>query len=173
MKTDRLRELDLLRFVAAMAVMMHHFTGVRYYTPWHDATKVFPAASKVTGYGYLGVQLFFVISGFVILMSAWDRRPGDFAVSRFVRLFPAYWCAVGLVLFVYYATGLSSGYPVSKIGPLERVLPNLTMLQTGVGAPDSESVYWTLWIEIHFYALIALMVWRGINYSRALAFMGG
>jgi len=173
MKNDRLRELDLLRFIAAVAVMMHHFTGVRYYTPWRDATKVFPVAHKFTGYGYLGVQLFFVISGFVILMSAWDRRPGDFAVSRFVRLFPAYWCGVLLVLLVFFLTGESTGYPVSKVGPIERVLPNLTMLQTGIGAPDSESVYWTLWVEIHFYALISLLVWRGITYSRAMVFMGG
>jgi peptidoglycan/LPS O-acetylase OafA/YrhL len=173
MKTDRLRELDLLRFVAAVAVVLHHFTGVRYYTPWHDATKVFPTASKFTGYGYLGVQLFFVISGFVILMSAWDRRPGEFAVSRLVRLFPAYWFGVVLVVVVYLATGLSTGYPVSKVGPIERVLPNLTMLQTGIGAPDAESVYWTLWVEIHFYALIALLVWRGITYRRAVLFMGG
>ena len=172
MRTERLRELDLLRFAAALAVMLHHFTGVRYYTPWRDATKVFPDASKATGYGYLGVQLFFVISGFVILMSAWDRRPGDFAVSRFVRLFPAYWAGVGLVLFVYFATGQSTGYPVTKIGPIERVLPNLTMLQTGIGAPDSESVYWTLWVEVHFYVLIGLLVWRRITYSRALVFIG-
>ncbi|MCW2918980.1 MAG: Peptidoglycan/LPS O-acetylase OafA/YrhL [Actinomycetia bacterium] len=168
----RLSELDLLRFVAAAAVMLHHFTGVRYYTPWGDARKVFPELAPVTSFGYLGVQLFFVVSGFVILMSAWGRTPGEFAGSRFVRLFPAYWFSVVLTLLVFLGSGIAPGYPVSKEGPLLRLLPNLTMLQDGIGAPESEPVYWTLWIELHFYALIVLLVWRGVSYRGCVIFMG-
>src|SRR4051812_29624865 len=91
----RLRELDLLRFVAAAAVMLHHFTGVPAPEwPGGNARSICPGLGEVTRFGFLGVELFFLISGFVILMSAWARRVGDFAVSRFVRLFPAYWVSV-------------------------------------------------------------------------------
>ncbi|MCW2885178.1 MAG: Peptidoglycan/LPS O-acetylase OafA/YrhL [Streptosporangiaceae bacterium] len=167
----RLSELDLLRFLAAVAVMLHHFTGVRYYSPWGDARKVFPELAPFTSFGYLGVQFFFIISGFVIVMSAWHRTPGEFASSRFVRLFPAYWFSVALALLIYLGSGLASGYPVSKEGPLTRFLPNLTMLQDGIGAPESESAYWTLWVELHFYALVALLVWRGVSYRACVIFM--
>ncbi|MFI0350638.1 acyltransferase family protein [Actinomadura sp. 9N407] len=166
---DRLRVLDLLRFVAAIAVVTHHFTGV-YWEPWGgDSRLIFPSLSPLTRLGYLGVDLFFVISGFVILMSAWGRRPGDFAVSRVSRLFPAYWFSVVLALVVITATGLSDG----KQDILQRFFPNLTMLQEGLRAGSMENVYWSLWVELHFYALIMLLVWRGVTYARCMAFMAG
>jgi peptidoglycan/LPS O-acetylase OafA/YrhL len=170
----RLRELDLLRFVAASAVMLHHFTGVPAPEwPGGNARTIFPGLGEVTRFGFLGVELFFLISGFVILMSAWGRRVGDFAVSRFVRLFPAYWVSVSLSLAVYLAFRSYVPFGPGTDGPLRRFLPNLTMLQEGVGSQRMEVVYWTLYVELHFYALIALFVWRGITYSRCVAFMTG
>lgn len=168
----RLRELDLLRFVAAVAVMMHHFTGVPTGAWPQDARKVFPELNPAANFGYLGVELFFMISGFVILMSVWNRSVGDFAVSRVTRLFPAYWFAVVLAIVVYLTNGAAVDYGPGSQGPLLRFLPNLTMLQTGAGAPNMEVVYWTLWIELHFYVLIALFVRWGITYQRCVAVMG-
>jgi peptidoglycan/LPS O-acetylase OafA/YrhL len=170
----RLRELDLLRFVAAAAVMLHHFTGVPAPEwPGGNARTIFPGLGQVTRFGFLGVELFFLISGFVILMSAWDRRVGDFAVSRVVRLFPAYWVSVVLSLAAYLAFHSYVPFGPGTDGPIRRFLPNLTMLQEGVGSQRMEVVYWTLYVELHFYALIALFVWRGITYSRCVAFMTG
>jgi peptidoglycan/LPS O-acetylase OafA/YrhL len=172
--TRRLRELDILRFAAAAAVMMHHFTGIPAPEwPGGDARNVFPALGQVTHYGFLGVELFFLISGFVILLSAWDRRPGDFALSRFVRLFPAYWVGVTLSLLAYVALRSYVPFGPGSDGPLMRFLPNLTMLQEGVGSQRMEVIYWTLYVELHFYVLIALLAWRGITYGRCVAFMGG
>ncbi|MCO5973500.1 acyltransferase family protein [Actinoallomurus soli] len=170
----RLRELDLLRFVAAAAVMLHHFTGVPAPEwPGGSARKIFPGLGEVTRWGFLGVELFFLISGFVILMSAWDRRVGDFAVSRFTRLFPAYWVSVCLSLGAYLAFRSYVPFGPGTDGPVMRFLPNLTMLQEGVGSQRMEVVYWTLYVELHFYALIALLVWRGVTYGRCVAFMTG
>ena len=104
-------------------------------------------------------------------MSAWGRRPGDFAVSRFLRLFPAYWVGVTLSLAAYLAFNSWVPFGPGTDGPLMRFLPNLTMLQEGVGSQRMEVVYWTLYVELHFYALITLLVWRGITYSRCVAFM--
>jgi peptidoglycan/LPS O-acetylase OafA/YrhL len=170
----RLREIDFLRFVAAAAVMLCHFTGVPQGGAWpRGARPTFPELNPAATFGFLGVELFFVISGFVILMSVWGRQPSDFAVSRLVRLFPAYWCAVLLTVVVYFTTGASVTYGPGVDGVLRRFLPNLTMLQAGVGAPNMEVVYWTLWAELHFYALVVLLVWRGVNYRRTVTFMTG
>ncbi|TDC63155.1 acyltransferase [Actinomadura sp. GC306] len=162
---QRLSELDLLRFLAAVAVVLFHFTGFGGAGAWPEPSReVFPEISALTRFGYLGVDLFFVISGFVILMSAWGRGPGEFGVSRVVRLMPAYWVSVLLGLFVYALFRLGHGVP-------GLVVPNLTMLQGGLGVRNVDSVYWTLWIELHFYVLIAVLAAIGITYRSCIAFM--
>ncbi|MFB4296898.1 acyltransferase family protein [Actinomadura sp. NTSP31] len=161
----RLRELDLLRFLAATAVVLYHFTGFGGAGPWPEhAREVFPALGAVTRYGYLGVDLFFVISGFVILMSAWGRSPGEFGISRLVRLMPAYWASVLLGAVVYAVFRQGHGVP-------GLVVPNLTMLQGGLGVQNVDAVYWTLWVEMHFYVLAAVLAGIGITYRSCLVFM--
>ncbi|WP_329261676.1 acyltransferase [Actinoallomurus sp. NBC_01490] len=170
----RLRELDVLRFVAAAVVMLHHYTGVPAPEwPGGNARRIFPGLAPFTRYGFLGVELFFLISGFVILLSAWGRKPGDFVVSRFLRLFPAYWVGVLLSLAAYLAFDSWVPFGPNTDGPLKRLLPNLTMLQEGVGSQRMEVVYWTLYVELHFYVLIALFTWWGITFNRCVAFMTG
>lgn len=165
----RLRELDLLRFLAAVLVVLHHYVGR--VAGWGvENHHNMPFLAPVTHFGNLGVDLFFLISGFVILMSAWGRGVGDFAVSRVVRIFPGYWFGVILALVGFLAIGET---PMAEHSPLLPFLPNMTMLQMGIGVPDMEVVYWTLWVELHFYVLIALLVWRGITYKRCVAFMVG
>lgn len=162
---ERLRELDLLRFAAALAVVLYHFTGFGGAGPWPEpSAEVFPALGDVTRFGYLGVDLFFVISGFVILMSAWGRGPGEFGVSRLVRLMPAYWVSVLLGAVVYAVFRQGHGVP-------GLVLPNLTMLQGGLGLRNVDAVYWTLWVELHFYVLVAVLASIGITYRSCLVFM--
>jgi peptidoglycan/LPS O-acetylase OafA/YrhL len=160
-----MRELDLLRFLAALGVLLFHFTGFGGGGPWPEsAREVFPALGEVTRYGYLGVDLFFVISGFVILMSAWGRGPGEFAVSRVVRLMPAYWAAVLLGAAIYVVFRLGQGRPGV-------VLPNLTMLQGGLGVRNVDAVFWTLWVELHFYVLMTVLLTIGLTYRRCIMFM--
>jgi peptidoglycan/LPS O-acetylase OafA/YrhL len=164
-RRPRLRELDLLRFLAAIAVVLYHFTGFGGAGPWPEhAREVFPGLGAVTRYGYLGVDLFFVISGFVILMSAWGRSPGEFGISRLVRLMPAYWASVLLGAVVYAVFREGHGAP-------GLVVPNLTMLQGGLGIENVDAVYWTLWVEMHFYVLAAVLAGIGITYRSCLVFM--
>jgi peptidoglycan/LPS O-acetylase OafA/YrhL len=167
----RLRELDLLRFVAVGAIVLHHFAGVRS-TVWagRDAQKVYPELAPVAHFGYLGVQLAFLISGFVILMAVWDRNAGDFAVARFVRIYPAYWFSVLLSFGLFLACGAAVPYKDGD-SPVQRVLPNLTMLQDGMHVAPLEVVYWVLWVELHFYVLIAILARIGITYGRSVTFM--
>ncbi|MEU8798833.1 acyltransferase [Spirillospora sp. NPDC048819] len=164
-RRERLRELDLLRFLAALAVVLYHFTGFGGTGAWPEpAREVFPEIASLTRFGYLGVDLFFVISGFVILMSVWGRGPGEFGISRLVRLMPAYWVSVLLGAFVYAVFRQGNGVP-------GLVVPNLTMLQGGLGVGNVDAVYWTLWVELHFYVLVAVLAGIGITYRSCLIFM--
>jgi peptidoglycan/LPS O-acetylase OafA/YrhL len=165
----RLVVLDGLRLISALMVVLYHLThgaGVRD-RAWHAPSgRLFPGLSEVAAYGWLGVEMFFLISGFVICMSSWGRSVGEFAVSRVVRLYPAYWFAVvvttaTLALFPIFSTHLQWTH----------VLVNMTMLQSLMGVPDVDRAYWTLPVELLFYVLFALtVVHRGATYRRVVAF---
>ncbi|GAA3769503.1 acyltransferase family protein [Streptomyces chiangmaiensis] len=166
---SRLRALDALRLLAALMVCFYHYAGKNgdVVQSWHQspATK-FPTLSQFATYGSLGVQFFFLISGFVICMSSWGRSMGDFFRSRVARLYPAYWVAIVLV------TAASIILPV-VVEPLrsDEILVNLTMLQQPMGVPRVLGVDWTLWVELRFYAMFALfVVWRGVTYRRVVLF---
>src|SRR6188474_872611 len=86
---NRLYILDLLRFCAAVAVLCYHvFVDNR--GAWGtEAGQLFgDTIVRVSRYGWMGVEFFFVISGFVICMSCWGRSVADFFTSRVTRLVP-------------------------------------------------------------------------------------
>jgi peptidoglycan/LPS O-acetylase OafA/YrhL len=72
-----------------------------HYTARGEITS-FPLLAPLTQFGYLGVPLFFMISGFVISASAENRTPSEFVISRITRLFPAYWFGVAFTLIAIY-----------------------------------------------------------------------
>lgn len=164
----RLLLLDCLRLAAALSVVGYHYTAVFGSLFWGAPSRdVFPQLSAVTAYGALGVQLFFIISGFVILMSASGRTVGQFAASRISRLFPAYWAAVILAALLLLV--ISPG-ELNKVTWSDAAV-NLTMLQQAVGVKSLDGVFWTLWVELLFYLTIAFFLWRGMTYGRLLAFI--
>jgi peptidoglycan/LPS O-acetylase OafA/YrhL len=164
--TGRLRALDGLRFVAAAAVVAFHFTG-RDNPGWGESVReVFPTLSRLTVYGGFGPYLFFMISGFVVLMSAWGRPVPAFVASRVGRLYPAYWAAVVLVAAVLWIAPVVP--TLSEIG-LPGVVLNLTMLQPAFGVGHVDGVFWTLWVELKFYVLLALLGLAGFTRGRVLA----
>ncbi|MGK4580139.1 acyltransferase family protein [Kitasatospora sp. HPMI-4] len=168
----RLYALDGLRLIAALMVVLFHFVGYDNWggsLPWgtHNSV-VFPTAQPITAYGWLGVQLFFLISGFVICLSSWGRTVRDFAISRLLRLYPAYWFAVLVTSAVLI---LANGVHGSGLTP-SKIFSNLTMLQEPMGIGDIDPVYWTLWAEMRFYLLFAIIAAVGLTYRRVVAFCG-
>jgi len=163
----RLPVLDGLRLMAALMVALFHFTTINLADSWGTASNaiVFPGLTQVAWYGWSGVELFFMISGFVICMSCWGRSVSDFARSRLVRLFPAYWPAVLIT------TAVVTLWPVARdpIAPHD-MLVNLTMLNEPLKVPSADLSYWTLWAEARFYLLFALLVAWGLTLRRVLWF---
>ena len=142
---QRLNQLDALRGLAAMAVVLFHFST--------RLSELYPQAAPQAWslpMGHLGVNLFFIISGFVIFMTI-ERtaRPTDFVVSRVSRLYPAYWVAILLTFCITHALTLPG-----KTVPLTTALANGLMFHGFFRVPHVDGVYWTLEVELLFYALI-------------------
>lgn len=148
--SNRFRELDGLRGIAALAVVVSHYTGAYNSHFFED-----PPASFDFPQGAFGVQLFFLISGFVILMTAGRaKRPSDFVISRFSRLYPAYWASLAL------AVSLMAIWPIPGFPTDTRtVLVNLTMIQRWLLEPNVVDVYWTLAVEMQFYVLMIILLY--------------
>ena len=133
--------VDALRGVAALAVCLFHWEHFAFSTS-ND--------QQVFRFGLLGVELFFMISGYVILMVAMrETSVTHFIVARVVRLYPAYLISVLLTaVYVLYVGKYS----------LTAVLVNATMLQSFVAVPNITNPYWTLAFEITFYGLLAIVL---------------
>src|SRR5437763_8186172 len=103
----RFPELDLLRFLAACAVMLFHYTfrGPQI----HAWPASFLLLSQIFRYGYLGVNVFFILSGFVILLTAYEKDALAFTIARIVRLYPAYWLCVTLTTVAIIMCGNIGG----------------------------------------------------------------
>ena len=145
----RIYELDALRGIAAFAVVLYHF-----YQRYDQIYGHSFSFSNNISYGKLGVELFFLISGFVIFLSL-DRIKSrlDFPVARFARLFPAYWFAVILTFTSVAVFGLPGREATFGDAAL-----NLTMLQGYMRNVEAvDGVYWTLTKELSFYALMYLL----------------
>jgi peptidoglycan/LPS O-acetylase OafA/YrhL len=140
--------LDALRGVAAVMVMLFHYT-TRYEEKFGHTT----APAFTLPWGHLGVDLFFMISGFVIFMTL-ERtvRPRDFLVSRLSRLFPTYWVAV-----VFTFAVLAAFPQIHKDVAAVQAAQNLLMFHGLFGVAHIDGVYWTLEVELLFYWVMFLL----------------
>lgn len=141
--------LDILRILAALLVLVQHWSIV-------GLSDVFDSqiATSIFSYGFLGVDLFFFISGIVITRSALSSSARKFTVSRFARLAPAYL----VILLISIPVGIFTKdmrYEASSI------FSSLTFSEFVTQPPEDDLLIldsWTLWIEIQFYFTIALIL---------------
>ncbi|MBF0510766.1 MAG: acyltransferase [Candidatus Omnitrophica bacterium] len=161
----RIPELDVLRGLAALAVLCVHYTTSyteEYFPPY-------PTLFDFSKGGY-GVHLFFMISGFVIFMTLEKtKKPMDFFVSRFSRLYPAYWVAV-IITFCsvrFFHLPLPLGDVTNK-----EALVNLTMFQEWFDMRNVDRAYWTLTVELSFYILMfVLFLKKGLKHIEWLGLL--
>jgi peptidoglycan/LPS O-acetylase OafA/YrhL len=152
----RLRYIDSLRAIAAMLVLWVHVTE-KYKDIAAPGSGWVDELTRPINAGRLGVVLFFAISGFVIPFSIKlaHRYPvREFAVTRFFRLYPAYWLSIpfGVVTSAWIWGG--------SFSPSEFAV-NLTMLEYIFDVRPAIGLYWTLAFEFVFYVCCALLVLTG------------
>jgi peptidoglycan/LPS O-acetylase OafA/YrhL len=148
----RLNELDLLRFLAALAVVFFHY-AFRGYAKGDMSAMPYPLLAEPAKYGYLGVELFFMISGFVILMTASSNNLRAFFISRVVRLCPAFWVCCTLTFLITLAIGQPR-----YTADLYQYIINMAFLSDLLGVPQIDGVYWSLFVEIQFYLMISILL---------------
>ena len=150
--STRFYEIDFLRFVAAGAVVLFHYMFRGHVEGGYSPVSYAPF-DQYAQYGYLGVHLFFMISGFVILLTAMKREATQFVISRIVRLYPAFWAGLSFtaLMIVFFGGDLFS---IS----FSQYLSNLSMVDGYLGVEPVDGVYWTLLVEIKFYALIFVIL---------------
>ncbi len=153
----RFVSLDFLRLFSALAVVLFHFGFRGSVAPDANLAAGYPEIAAMAIYGYLGVNLFFLISGFVISWSAEGRDFASFAIARFARLYPGYATCMSLTALVVFMFGAA---PLSVTWP--QYTANLTMFAPALGQPFMDGVYWTIVLEIVFYAWVALALLAGI-----------
>lgn len=159
MATKRFELLDLFRFMAILMVMFYH-----YFSRWsvgHDSVDFYPYSNKYNFFlwGRMGVQFFFIISGFVIYMTL-ERASSlvDFAKKRLVRLWPSMLLLSTVTFLVFILFDSSSIFIDShRVGNLLYSWTFLGKSLNTSGLTYIDGSYWSLWVEIQFYILAALV----------------
>jgi peptidoglycan/LPS O-acetylase OafA/YrhL len=157
--SERLRYIDALRGIAALLVVWLHASSTFAMTSPETAATggAFTAIPGYIDVGHIGVVVFFLISGYVIPFSILPDRAapvGSFVIKRILRIYPAYWLSVplaALVVFWIWGTQFTT----------RELLVNLTLMQDLFGVRAAEGVYWTLLVELAFYALCVVLLVSG------------
>ena len=171
--------LELARGLAALWVFFFHV---------RDLFDSSPIIYSLASYGNLGVPMFFVISGYVITFSAESslknkKSPFSFLKARFLRIYPAFWASVAVVLFTPYLIELISSFQSGEYVAPGNALTKYTLIEWAnflalikvfwAASNDLQaefsainSVYWTLAIEFQFYFMVFIALWFQKYYRR-------
>jgi len=167
-RSGRLAHLDALRGIAAFLVMIQHSVTIIAEHPQAPGWFRFAAQAFNSEYyspGRTGVVAFFLISGFVVPFSL--KQPHalrGFAISRFFRLYPAYWASLLVAVLVLPTLDI-------KTFSTTQVLANATMVQFVLGQSNVIGAYWTLFIELVFYVMCAAWFVLGVLRSARFQFV--
>ena len=152
-KTKRILELDAIRALSCLNLLLFHFTWV-YQEKYGFASPLgftFP-------YGKYGVQLFFMLSGLVNAMTLLSKRkPADFLAARCIRILPSYWLLIAINVALFALV------PMYQITPkVDSTVANLSTMPQLFGYANMEPVTWTLQIEMLFYAFLMGLLITGM-----------
>ncbi len=151
-KSRRIIELDALRALAAINLLLFHFTHVYQVKYGYVGSLGFELP-----YGKYGVQLFFMLSGFVNAMTILKKRDAsDFVVNRLVRIYPAFWMVVMLNVLLFSVAPIHLGTLSTQ-----QVFANFTAIPGLFGEGSMEPVTWTIQVEMLFYGIILVLFLTG------------
>lgn len=157
--------LDIIRFATAALVMVYHLAYWNWQAVPHGARAerykfAFGPIQWLAAQGWVGVPIFFVLSGFVIAFSANGKSVAVFAKDRIARLYPAAWICSSLTFAVLLVSNDPNAWA--------RYVRSMLLWPIG---PWVSGVYWTLGVECVFYCLVGLFL--AMIGSRSLRLVGG
>lgn len=167
MTSHRLTALDGLRGIAILLVMgfhyFYHLESFYYKSTLYPYGETFSDV-VIFKYGYMGVELFFIISGFVIAMTLESSRSLlDFVIRRFVRIWPA--LIISAIITFFLLNWSDAPFALTRRQFWPNFLPSLTLTPTSLWSglfPKVEfvtGVYWSLVVEIRFYMIAVILFW--------------
>jgi peptidoglycan/LPS O-acetylase OafA/YrhL len=169
---DRDRLIDALRGASALVVVFHHLNAI-------VMRELIPAAhlwGYLTAFGYLGVPVFFVLSGFCIGQS-WRKSsgPASFFRRRFWRIYPAYLASLVLtlgVIFVWKRLHGTNDIIALPVTPAHIVATLTLCTQPATSFTTVNWVYWSLTTEIFYYAVTGALLFWPAGRGRGWALVG-
>jgi peptidoglycan/LPS O-acetylase OafA/YrhL len=162
----RIAGLDGLRGLAILGVLVLHYEA-RQEAPWHALRYVW---GLMVGSGWAGVDIFFVLSGFLITGILLDTKSHPryfrlFYARRTLRIFPLYYAALILIFLILPQFGIAHAVPASTQVWYWAYLSNVLIAFRGWGvAPGYTPHFWSLAIEEQFY-----LVWPAVIYLASQA----
>ena len=165
MSNKRIIGLDLLRIFAAFTIMTYHYFYIGPIQGFYS-NEVF---HRLCFWGEFGVDVFFLLSGFVILISTeYVKSSAKFLIGRAKRIYPAY---IICSLFTMFCGFLMPD--TNKVDLFHRWLNSLMFYSDVWGGATLSNIYWTLLVEIKFYILVAIIMKIGIwkNYKYQILFL--
>lgn len=162
---QKLNSLQLYRGLASLLVVFHHANIIL------DRELHQDGSFKIFHFGWIGVDFFFVLSGFIIFYIhqgdiGRSDRLRSFIAKRFVRIYPLYW----LILFVKISTSLilDKGSGIAQSSPIQFIQAILLVPQSRVNLDNFIGVSWTLTHEVFFYLLFGLAILLKPKFSRSI-----
>jgi peptidoglycan/LPS O-acetylase OafA/YrhL len=156
MEAKQVVGLDFLRFLAASLVALFHLSAWCWLAPKGSLAPIlgtgitFPGLATFSWLGWVGVEIFFVLSGFVIALSARNRSVMSFVRGRVKRLVPAAAICATITLAVAWFAGV--------YGATEAIFRFARAVLFVPFGPWIDGSYWTLGIEIAFYSLVSVAI---------------
>ena len=163
---ERILWLDALRGLAILLVLLFHFS-TRYEEkyPLHGFTG--SMFLKFT-FGWIGVHLFFMISGFIIYLTIQQKNgPIDFLVARLSRLLPPFWGAIALILLLEFIHAPLFG--VQGRYDFATTIFNIMMIPDILHVSFLDGAFWSLFVEVKFYIFFAIL-WKLIDLRKSMTF---
>lgn len=171
------RTLDYWRGIAALWVMIFHgFGEPQKGIPPHALSE---AIRYVAQFGWLGVPIFFVISGYCIAASVYRAHtkgqisPNQFLLDRATRIFPVYWGAFLFTIVLNLIASPFSSIPFWQSFPKswQSWIGNILLIQPYINVPYYGIVYWSLVVEVGFYLIVALLLFLAQRYGYKVALL--
>ncbi len=173
--TDTLANLSLIRAFAALLVVYDHLVGMwlsKHYLTWTPATLadrwIFEPLHLMMHGGAVAVAMFFLVSGFVIVMVAQRETRTEFVLKRALRIYPPLWFSLLLIVVVYPLSpllgmtndmrNLSLEHLLAAPDAWKNILMSASLANYWFGTPEVNGVAWTLAVEVMFYAIVATLL---------------